>query len=159
MKGIRDRAAIIGMGCTKFGELWDKSPEDLLVDACYDAFEDAGVEPKDIEAAWLGSVSTLRQGVGLAYPLKLQFIPITRVENACCTGTDAVRNACYAVAAGIYDILRAPGVEKMKDSGLRYCGNSLFPPLRDDLCGGQADARRRSGEEPLQWHPELEGPF
>ena len=84
MQGIRDRVAIVGMGCTKFGELWDKSPEDLLVDACYEAFEDAGIEPKDVKAAWLGTVNTLRQGVGLSYPLKLQFIPITRVENACC---------------------------------------------------------------------------
>jgi len=117
MQGIRDRVAIIGMGCTKFGELWDKSANDLLIDACYEAFEDAGIEPKDVKAAWFGTTSTTRQGVGLAYPLKLQFIPITRVENACCTGTDALRNACYGVAAGIYDVVLAAGVEKLKDSG------------------------------------------
>jgi acetyl-CoA C-acetyltransferase len=133
MQGIRDRAAIVGMGCTQFGELWDKSPEDLLVDACYEAFEDAGIEPKDVQAAWLGTVNTLRQGVGLSYPLKLQFIPITRVENACCTGTDALRNACYAVAAGIYDIVLAAGVEKLKDSG--YTGL----PLRAELVTSEVE--------------------
>ncbi len=120
MQGIKDRVAIIGMGCTKFGELWDRSVDDLLVDACYEAFEDAGVGPGDIQAAWLGTNTSARQGVGLAYPLKLQHIPVTRVENACATGTDAVRNACYAVAAGIYDIVLVAGVEKLKDSG--YAG-------------------------------------
>ena len=50
-EGIRDKVAIIGMGCTKFGELWDKSPEDLMVDAFTEAIPDAGIEKKDIQAA------------------------------------------------------------------------------------------------------------
>jgi acetyl-CoA C-acetyltransferase len=53
MPGIKDRVAIIGMGCTKFGERWDASRNDLLVEAAYEAFEDAGIESKDIQAAWL----------------------------------------------------------------------------------------------------------
>jgi acetyl-CoA C-acetyltransferase len=56
MEGIRDKVAIVGMGCTKFGERWDMGVEDLLVEAAYEAFQDAGIEPKDIEAAWLGTV-------------------------------------------------------------------------------------------------------
>ncbi len=48
MESIKDRVAIIGMGCTKFGELWDKSAEDLVVEARYEAFEDAGIEPNDV---------------------------------------------------------------------------------------------------------------
>ena len=51
MESIKDRVAIIGMGCTKFGELWDKSYYDLVVDACYEAFEDAGIKPEQIQAA------------------------------------------------------------------------------------------------------------
>lgn len=117
MRGIKDRVAIVGMGCTNFGELWDKSFSDLVVEACYEAFEDAGIEPKDIQAAWVGTTRSYRMGVTLTYPLKLQYIPVTRVENACATGTDAFRNACYAVAAGIYDIVLACGVEKLKESG------------------------------------------
>ncbi len=54
-EGIKDKVAIIGMGCTKFGELWDKSPEDLIVEAFKETVEDAGIEKKDIQAAWLGS--------------------------------------------------------------------------------------------------------
>jgi len=127
MPGIKDKVAIIGMGCTKFGEHWDKSVNDLIVEACYEAFEDAGVEPKDIQAAWLGTTTSGRRGGTLTYPLKLDYIPVTRVENACATGTDAFRNACYAVAAGIYDLVLVCGVEKLKDSG--YSGLPLYPEI------------------------------
>lgn len=115
MQGIKDRVAIVGMGCTKFGELWDKSFKDLMVDACYEAFEDAGIGSKDIQAAWYGSRESGFTGSHLANALKLEYIPITRVENFCAGGTDTFRNACYAVAAGIYDIALACGVEKCKD--------------------------------------------
>jgi len=115
MQGIKDRVAIVGMGCTKFGELWDKNFKDLMVDACYEAFEDAGIGSKDIQAAWYGSRESGFTGSHLANALKLEYIPITRVENFCAGGTDTFRNACYAVAAGIYDIALACGVEKCKD--------------------------------------------
>ncbi len=115
MQGIRDRVAIVGMGCTNFGEHWDKSPEDLMIDACYEAFEDAKIETTDIQAAWFASWVSGWSGGRLANALKFQYIPITRVENFCSGGTDAFRNACYAVAAGIYDVVLACGVEKLKD--------------------------------------------
>ena len=117
MQGIKDRVAIIGMGCTKFGERWESGPADLIVEAAYEAYEDAVVDAKDIQAAWLGTVQSFRTGQPLAQALKLDYVPITRVENACATATDAFRNASYAVAAGIYDIVLAIGVEKLKDSG------------------------------------------
>ncbi len=134
MNGIRDRVAIIGMGCTKFGERWDANASDLMVEAAYEAFEDAGIDPSDVQAAWLGTVSSFRTGQPLAEALKLDYIPITRVENACATATDALRNACYAVAAGIYDIVMAVGVEKLKDSGFSGLaipeapGSDVAPP-------------------------------
>jgi acetyl-CoA C-acetyltransferase len=115
MEGIKDRVAIVGMGCTQFGELWDKSHRDLVVDACYEAFEDAGIEPKDIQMAWYGSRESGFSGTQLANALKLEYIPITRVENFCAGGTDTFRNACYAVASGVCDIALAVGVEKCKD--------------------------------------------
>jgi len=117
---IKDRVCIIGMGCTKFGELWDKSVTDLVVDAAFEAFEDAGVEPRDIQAAWVGTFYEYsgQSGMTLSAPLRLQYKPVTRVENMCGTGSDALRNACYAVAAGIYDIALALGVEKIKDQGV-----------------------------------------
>ena len=116
METIKDRVAIVGMGCTKFGERWDMGVEDLLVEAAYEAFEDAGIQPKDIQAAWLGTVFSGVTAITLS-PLGLQYIPMTRVENMCATGTEAVRAASYAVAAGACDIALAIGVEKLKDSG------------------------------------------
>jgi len=117
MESIKDKVAIIGMGCTRFGENWDKSLADMIVDAAYEAYEDAGIESKDIQAAWFGTDSSEEAGQGLAAPLKLSFIPITRVQNFCATGSDAFRNACYGVASGVYDIVLALGAEKFKDSG------------------------------------------
>jgi acetyl-CoA C-acetyltransferase len=114
---IRDKVAIIGMGCTKFGEIWDKSAADLLIDAVYEAYDDAGIDSKDIQAAWIGTAQAGVRGTQLSIPLKLDYIPISRLENACATGADAFRNACFAVAAGEYDIVIAVGVEKVKDTG------------------------------------------
>jgi len=109
------------MGCTKFGELWDKTSSDLIVDAYKEAMEDAGIEKKDIGAAWFGSciddVNVGKGGFPLTKALKLPFIPVTRVENFCASGTEAFRGACYAVASGACDIALALGVEKLKDTG------------------------------------------
>ncbi len=115
MEGIKDKVAVVGMGCTQFGELWDKNHRDLMVDAAYEAFEDAGLEPKDIQMAWYGSRESGFTGTQLASALKLEYIPISRVENFCAGGTDTFRNACYGVASGVCDIALAIGVEKCKD--------------------------------------------
>lgn len=116
MESIKDRVAIIGMGCTRFGERWDMGVEDLLVEAAYEAFEDAGIQPSDIQAAWLGTVFSGITALTMS-PLGLQYIPMTRVENMCATGSEALRGASYAVASGACDIALAIGVEKLKDSG------------------------------------------
>jgi acetyl-CoA C-acetyltransferase len=119
--GIKDKVAIIGMGCTRFGELWDKSSEDLIVEAYKEAAEDAGIEIKDIDAAWYAScfeeVNVGRGGIPLARALKLPNIPVTRVENFCTSGTEAIRGACYGVASGACDVALALGCEKLKDTG------------------------------------------
>jgi acetyl-CoA C-acetyltransferase len=126
MEGIKDKVAIIGMGCTEFGEHWDKSADDMIIDAAYEAFEDAGISPGDIQAAWFGTDHTKGYlnpgGAMLSDPLKFPNIPITRVENACASGHEALRNACFAVACGMYDIVLAVGVEKLKDTGFGGLG-------------------------------------
>src|SRR5881409_580827 len=113
--GIRDRVAIVGMGCTPFGERWDKSASDLLVDATKDATASAGIDLKDIDAFWLGTLFSGQSGLTLSRPLKIDYKPVSRLENFCATGSEAFRNACYAVAAGAYDIAMAIGVEKLKE--------------------------------------------
>jgi len=115
--GIRDRVAIVGMGCTPCGELWDKGADDLLVDATKDAISSAGVALDDIDAFWMGTLGAGNSGLTLSRPLKIDYRPVTRVENFCATGSEALRNACYAVASGAYDLAMAIGVEKLKDSG------------------------------------------
>ena len=90
---VKDKVAIIGMGCTKFGENWNNSAEDMIIDAVDEAFKDAGISIDDIQAAWLGTMVTGFAGITLGMPLKLRNIPISRVENACATGMDALRNA------------------------------------------------------------------
>jgi len=117
---IKDRVAIVGMGCTRFGELWERSASGLIIEAAQEALEDAGIEPDDVQACWIGTQSadqTGLAGLGASAPLRLQYKPVTRVENMCATGSDALRNASYAVAAGVYDIVLVLGAEKLKDTG------------------------------------------
>jgi acetyl-CoA C-acetyltransferase len=116
-RGIRDRVAIVGMGCTVFGEHWDKGPDELLVDAATQAFASAGVTKDDLDAYWLGTMGSGISGLTLSRPLRLDYKPVTRLENMCATGSEAFRNACYAVASGAIDTAMAIGVEKLKDSG------------------------------------------
>jgi len=127
--GIRDRVAIVGMGCTPFGEHWDKSAADLLIDAANQAYKSAGVESDAVDAYWLGTMGSGLSGLTLSEPLKLQYKPVTHVENFCATGSEALRNACYAVASGAYDLVMAIGVEKLKDSG--YSGLVVGGPAGD----------------------------
>ncbi len=123
--GIKDRVAIVGMGCTRFGEHWDKGVDELLIEATGDAFADAGVGKDDVDAYWLGTAQSGMSGITLARPLELEGKPVTRVENYCATGSEALRQAAYAVASGAYDVAMAVGVEKVKDSG--YQGLNAHP--------------------------------
>jgi acetyl-CoA C-acetyltransferase len=120
-QGIKDKVAILGVGCSKFGERWDASPEDLMVEAYTEAMADAGVTPEQLDAAWFSThmddVGTGRGGTPLSIALRLPNIGVTRVENFCAGGSEAIRAAVYAVAAGACDIALAVGVEKLKDAG------------------------------------------
>jgi acetyl-CoA C-acetyltransferase len=119
--GIRDKVAIIGMGCTRFGERWDVGPEELIVEAFSECIQDAGIDPGGIEAAWVGTcfdeINMGKSALGAAMSLRLDYIPWTRVENYCASGTESLRGAVYAVASGAYETCLAMGVEKLKDSG------------------------------------------
>ena len=99
--GIRDKVAIVGMGCTAFGEHWDRSADDLLLDAVGECFSSTkGIDQADVDAYWLGTMSSGQSGLVLSRPMRLDYKPVTRVENFCATGSEAFRNACYAVASG-----------------------------------------------------------
>jgi len=120
-KGIKDKVAILGMGCAHFGERWDDDAEQLMVEAYTEALADAGIETRQIDAAWLAvgfdAVNIGPSGIALSMALRLHNAPVTKVENYCASGTDAFRGAVYAVASGAADIALALGVEKLKDTG------------------------------------------
>ena len=119
--GIKDKVAILGMGCSKFGERWDTSPDDLMVEAYIEALDDAGIEPNQLDAAWfshhIDDIGAGKGGTPMSVALRLPNISVTRVENYCASGSEAIRGAVYAVAAGAADIAIALGMEKLKDTG------------------------------------------
>ena len=120
-RGIRDKVAILGMGCAKFGERWADDADALMVEAFDEAIADAGIETSQIDAAWLGvafdAVNIGPSGIPLSMALRLPNIGVTKVENYCASGTESFRGAVYAVASGAADIALALGVEKLKDTG------------------------------------------
>jgi acetyl-CoA C-acetyltransferase len=128
--GIKDKVAILGMGCSRFGERWDAGAPELMAEAFEEALADAGIERSQIEAAWFGScmdaVNIGNSAIPASTALRLDGIPFSRMENMCATGTEALRGAVYAVASGAVDIALAIGAEKLKDTG--YGG--LPPPYK-----------------------------
>ena len=138
--GIRDRAAIVGMGCTNFGEHWDLSTDDLLIESSQAAMASAGIGPDDIDAYWFGTMGSGISGLALSRALRLENKPVTRLENMCATGSEALRNACYAVASGAFDVAMAIGVEKLKDSGFSGLVSNTVP---SDGTAAQATAPAR----------------
>lgn len=144
--GIKDKVAVIGMGCSKFGERWDIGPAELLAEAFEEALGDAGIDRKQIEAAWYGScsdpISVGNSAIPASMALRLDGIPVSHMENMCATGSEALRAAAYAVASGAVDFALAIGAEKLKDTGYGglpfvYKGtfNDLWLPLGSTPAG------------------------
>src|SRR4026208_466873 len=98
--GIRDRVAIVGMGCTTFGEHWDRSVSDLLVDSSQEALNSANVPIDMVDAFWLGALFSGQSGLTLSRPLKLNYKPVSRLENYCCTRFGGFCHAGFAVGRG-----------------------------------------------------------
>ncbi|MEI7433091.1 MAG: thiolase domain-containing protein [Methanomicrobiales archaeon] len=117
--------AVIGIGCTPFGEKWGSSFRDLFVEAGTLALDDANLSGEDIDAMYVGNMSAGRfieqEHIGALIAdysgLSTRHIPSTRVEAACASGGLSFRQAVIAVASGMEDIVVAAGVEKMTDVG------------------------------------------
>ena len=99
---IRNKVAIVGVGCCKFGENWHQGPEDMIVEAAFEAYADAGLDnpQQQIDAVVCGSVYPSRGTAEVAESLKLFERPVSLVQNYCATGTDAFRYGVALVAAG-----------------------------------------------------------
>jgi acetyl-CoA C-acetyltransferase len=119
---MRD-VVVIGAGLTKFGELWDKSFRQLIAEAGSKAILDAKIEGKDIDAMYVGSMSSGRfvdqEHVGALVAEVSGFshlhIPATRVEGACASGGLAIREGYLSIASGMNDVVVVGGIEKMND--------------------------------------------
>ena len=145
-ESIKDKIAIIGMGVPRWGERWEADIFDLVNEAAYGAFEDAGIEPKQIDAAWVGFfyMDWAATGLILSQALQLQYLPITRVENGCGTGAEVIRGAAFGLASKQYDLVLALGYEKIKDGGFAGLGSRVgvgrwYPVYRNEV--GIAPAR------------------
>ena len=117
------RVAIVGAGMTAFKEHFDRGIKDLVPMAVTEmaASVDKGLDRADIQAAWFGELTTtdgFPSGI-LADSCDLLDIPVTRVENACATGNDALRNATFAVASGAFDVALVVGADKVRESSSR----------------------------------------
>jgi acetyl-CoA C-acetyltransferase len=117
---IRDKVAVVGVGCCRFGENWDQAPSDMIVDAAYEAYADAGIEDpqKQIDAVFTGSIYSNKGPHECSDALKLFGKPVTMVSNYCATGTDAFRCGVLSIAAGLYDTVLVVGYDKPKDRGV-----------------------------------------
>ncbi len=140
-ESIKDKVAIVGMGCTQFGERWDADVEDLIKEAATEALEDAGIEIKDIQAGWVGTGRGSQQvpmgpcsAIIASSALQTQYIPFTRVENLCASGQEALRAAAHGIASKCYDCVLAIGVEKLKDTGYGGLGE-MYPGKWEPLYG------------------------
>lgn len=112
--------AIVGAGMTAFGEHFGLGIKDLLPMAYAEAVAhvDKGFVKSDIQAAWFGELTTtdgFPAGI-LADTLDLTEVPVTRVENACATGNDAIRNAVMAIGSGTFDVVLVVGADKVRET-------------------------------------------
>src|SRR3989338_3636836 len=123
--------SIIGVGCTRFGERWDKSFRELVAEAGVKAIQDSGLEGKEIQAIYGGSMASGRFigqehiGALIADQLGLNPLPSTRLEAACASGGVALRTAFLAIKSGAHDVVAVGGVEKMTEVSTGQAGFAL----------------------------------
>ncbi len=141
--------AIVGAGMTFFGEHFALGIKDLLPMAFAEcaASVDKGLAKTDVQAAWFGSMGTpdgFPSGI-LADTLGLPELPVTRVENSCATGNDAVRNAMFGIASGAFDVALvmgsgwAPAGDALGDGGGERPARPARPCNRESRRGDRND--------------------
>ena len=131
-RGIKDSVAILGMGPSKFGERWHDGPEDLLVEAFRECLEDSGLGRDRIDAAWLATaieeVSVGKSGIPLAEALRLPYIPVTRVENFCASGTESFRARCTRSPPAPRTSRSRPGSRSSRTPGTAASPSAVAAP-------------------------------
>jgi acetyl-CoA C-acetyltransferase len=125
------KIAVLGVGCTKFAELWDKSLNDLIAQAQLSALDDSGICPDQIDAIFVGNMlaqqfnGQAHLGAIAAQQLGIN-VPSMRVENACASGSTALACGIQAVLSGCANVVMVIGVEKMSDVGIAHAASVLM---------------------------------
>ena len=132
------KVAMVGAGMTPFAEHFELGIKDLIPMAYAEcvANVDKGIKKSDIQAAWFGELSTtdgFPSGI-LADTLDLTDIPVTRIENACATGNDAIRNGTLAIASGLYDVVLVLGADKVRETASSSTFWDWAAMTRDNAC-------------------------
>ena len=141
---MRD-VAVLGVGMTRFGKLPDKGIKDLVREAATAAIGDAGIEYKDIDAAYVGAAAPgimtgpemIKAQVTLS-AMGIEEIPMYNIENACASSSSAFHLAWMAVGAGVYDCVLVVGFEKLYDEDKK---KSNFKPQSIRVAIGLEDAK------------------
>ncbi len=127
---------VIGVGMTRLGKFPEATLPDMARRAFYDAVRDAGVKPREIEAAFVGHVRQGGQGAMLGQRIIREIgvtgIPILNVENICSSGSSALWTAFGMVSSGRFDVAAVIGAEQ-----LSILGKGVLPPRQEDLEGLQ----------------------
>ncbi|WP_419928838.1 thiolase family protein [Candidatus Poriferisocius sp.] len=156
---MRLNAVIAGVGMTRFMKHRDKGLKELGVEATRAALEDAGLTVDDLDAAYIGNCAAglitgqeSVRGQVVLHTMGIGGIPITNVENACASGSTAIREASAMVSAGHYDVVLALGVEKLSHpdkskSFAAFSGAVDQDELREMMARAQAEAEKAGGGE------------
>ena len=117
------RVAMVGAGMTPFGELFGLGIKEMLPMAVTEAVAsvDKGFDRRDIQAAWFGELvptDGFASGI-LADSCGLADVPVSRLENACATGNDAIRHGVLGIASGLYDVVLVVGADKVRETSTR----------------------------------------
>ncbi len=153
---------IVGWAHSKFGKLDGEDVESLIVRVASDALDDAGVPPEEVDAIYLGFYNGgfSRQDFGSSLVLQahpaLRYVPATRVENACATGSAAVHQALNHIGAGRGKVVLVVGVEKMTDTDGPTIGGILlqasYVKEEAEIEGGFAGVFARIAQQYYQRH-------
>ena len=132
------KVAVIGIGCTKFGEHWDKNIQDLLSASQLEAIEDAKISPNDIDAIFSGNmcggIFSGQQHIGaIAAEILNLNVASSVVEAACASGGVAIRSGLQAILSGLAEVVLVNGVEKMTDTKTPQATTGLMLAASEEL--------------------------
>ena len=133
--------AVTGVGMTRFGKFLEKGIKELVREAVEEALEDAGLEKKDIQAAYVGNAvaglmtgqEMIRGQVTLS-SMGIQGIPVFNVESACASSSSAFHLGWGAIRAGLYDTVLVVGFEKLYDKDKRKSFMALGTAVDLEMC-------------------------